>query len=66
MLKPKTLLHGTRPLTEKGLPAGAQSLISWGNLENLLRTAGTVRPSEHATHFVVSEEGIYVVIESNP
>lgn len=65
---PDAFLHPHTPLdTARPIPSGARtaSLYTWERLETYLRAAGAVRPSETIKSFVVSSDGLYLVMEKN-
>jgi hypothetical protein len=45
----------------EGRPAGAASFLSWEKLEQTLRSAGAVHPSEQIDTFLLTDDGIYIV-----
>jgi len=58
--------HAGTPLTGKAtVPAGNAKQISWPLLESALRRAGEVRPGESVATFIVSERGLWLVLERN-
>lgn len=64
MLKAYQSAH--EPLTEREpVGGGVVSFISWEQLENALRRAGSVRPGESVDRIVVGALGVSIYVERN-
>lgn len=64
----EAFLHPHNPLTEaRPIPNGARTAVfmSWDKLEDQLRRAGVVRPSESVASFVVGSDGVSLVLQRN-
>ena len=54
------------PIATADAPGGVTFMISWSQLELMLRSAGSVRPSESVDTLYISRDGIQVYVEKNP
>lgn len=53
------------PITVADPPGGVTFLVSWAQIEMMLRTAGSVRRSESVGTMYVTRQGIQVYVERN-